>query len=331
MAALMNSAFTSKFKTVVVAGATGYIGAYVCKELILRGHNVITIGRSNPSAKDALNCRNINVEVCSRSDIEAIRASIPPIDSVISCLGSRSGGKKESWSVELGANKNILSLAKSRQARQFVLLSAICVQKPRLEFQFAKLAFEKTLIESGMPYTIVRPTAYFKSLAGQIDNVKAGKPFCVFDNGRRTACKPISGHDLAVFMCDCIEFADRHNKILPIGGPGPSITLREQGEMLFRLIDKPCRIRSVPSVVFRAIITLMAPFGIFSERVSNKQEFLRIAHYYATESMLYWDKNAKRYSTEQTPEHGSETLESFYKHVLGSNTIGHELGEHKLF
>ncbi len=40
----------------------------------------------------------------------------------------------------------------------FVLLSAICVQKPLLAFQKAKLAFEAHLPEQGLTYSIVRPT-----------------------------------------------------------------------------------------------------------------------------------------------------------------------------
>ena len=331
MAALMRSAVISNSKTVVVAGASGYIGKFVCKELTSRGHNVITIGRSNSRAADTLNCRNVNVDVCSQSCIDEIKSSIPPFDVLISCLGSRSGGKKDAWSVELGANKNLLFLARSRHATQFVLLSAICVQKPRLEFQFAKLAFEKTLIESGISYTIVRPTAYFKSLAGQIENVKAGKPFCVFGDGTNTACKPISGHDLAVFICDCIELAQRRNKILPVGGPGPPVTLKEQGEMLFRLTEKPCKFRRIPSATFKVMNTLMVPFALISESLSDRRELFRIAHYYATESMLYWDQKEKRYSSEQTPEYGGETLESFYKKALNSNVIGHELSGFKLF
>lgn len=75
---------------------------------------------------------------------------------------------------------------------QFVRLSAICVQKPRLAFQHAKLAFEVELQASGLDWTIVRPTAYFKSLSGQVERVRQGKPFLMFGDGTLTACKPIS-------------------------------------------------------------------------------------------------------------------------------------------
>ena len=78
----------------------------------------------------------------------------------------------------------------------FVLLSAICAQKPMLAFQHAKLAFEESLISSGLGYSIVRPTAFFKSLSGQVERVRNGKPFLVFGDGRLTACKPISDADL---------------------------------------------------------------------------------------------------------------------------------------
>jgi hypothetical protein len=53
-------------------------------------------------------------------------------------------------------------------------------------------------------YSIVRPTAFFKSLAGQIELVKQGKPYVMFGDGNLASCKPISEQDLARFMADCV-------------------------------------------------------------------------------------------------------------------------------
>ncbi len=76
--------------------------------------------------------------------------------------------QKDSWAVDYQATKNVLDVAREKGAAHFVLLSAICVQKPLLEFQHAKLKFEKALQTAGdITYSIVRPTAFFKSLAGQ--------------------------------------------------------------------------------------------------------------------------------------------------------------------
>ena len=108
-----------------------------------------------------------------------------------------------------------------------VLVPAICVQKPLLAFQHAKLAFEIELIESGLAYSIIRPTAFFKSLSGQIERVRQGKNFLVFGGGTLTACKPISGGGLGRYIVRCIEEDDSlSNRVLPIGGPVPATAPR---------------------------------------------------------------------------------------------------------
>ena len=43
----------------------------------------------------------------------------------------------------------------------------------------------------------MRPTAFFKSLSGQVERVRGGRPFLLFGDGTLTACKPISDADLA--------------------------------------------------------------------------------------------------------------------------------------
>ena len=89
----------------------------------------------------------------------------------MSCTASRNGVPAYDWRVDYDANRNLLAAARCAGARHFVLLSAICVQRPRLAFQRGKLAFEAALKESGITDSIVRPTAFFKSLAGQVDRV----------------------------------------------------------------------------------------------------------------------------------------------------------------
>ena len=211
-----------------------------------------------------------------------------------------------------------------------MLLSAICVQKPLLAFQQAKLAFEKTLVESGLTYSIVRATAFFKSLSGQVERVRAGKPFLIFGDGALTACKPISDDDLGDFLATCINDPSRHNRVLPIGGPGEAITPREQGERLFALLGKPPRFRQVPVALLDTIIAVLGLLGRVLPVLADKAELARIGRYYATESMLLWDTSTGRYNAAATPSTGHETLFDYYRR-LASGEVSADRGDHAVF
>jgi divinyl chlorophyllide a 8-vinyl-reductase len=204
------------------------------------------------------------------------------------------------------------------------------VQKPLLAFQQAKLAFEKRLIESGLTYSIVRPTAFFKSLSGQIERVRQGKPFLVFGDGQLTACKPISDNDLGEYLAACIEDASRHNRILPIGGPGEAITPLQQGEHLFALLGRPPRFKHVPVALLDVIVGVLATAGRVFPALAEKSELARIGRYYATESMLVLNPETGRYDAAITPSTGSDTLYDFYARLV-SGEIAPDRGDHAVF
>ncbi len=242
-------------------------------------------------------------------------------DTVISCIASRSGSPKDAQAVDYRANANLLAAAKQAEAEHFILLSAICVQRPKLAFQHAKLAFEAELQSNGIDWTIIRPTAFFKSLSGQVERVRNGKPYLLFGDGELTRCKPISDADLARFVAGCVTQKGRRNRVLPIGGPGPAISPREQGEMLFALTGQRPRYRSISPALFRAASMVLSLGAPISDWFAEKAEYARIAHYYATESMLVFDPETGAYSEDTTPEFGGETLRDHYRKLLERKAV----------
>jgi divinyl chlorophyllide a 8-vinyl-reductase len=322
----MNAFSPPSRRRVLLLGATGTIGRATARALVERGHKVAAFGRR------AVEVAGVAPRIGEVSDPAALRAAFegPPFDAVVSCLASRTGAPADAWAIDRDAHLLALQAAKAAGVGQFVLLSAICVQKPRLAFQAAKLAFERALIESGLDYSIVRPTAYFKSLSGQVERLKAGKPFLLFGDGRLTACKPISDDDLGRYLADCLTHPARRNRVLPIGGPGPAITPMEQAERLFALLGRPMQVKRVPVALMDAIVGGLSLAGRFSRKLADKAEFARIGRYYATESMLVWDEARQRYDADATPETGSETLFDFYARLVrGEAKV--ELGEHAVF
>ncbi|MEM7746313.1 MAG: NAD(P)H-binding protein [Pseudomonadota bacterium] len=315
-------------KNVLLLGATGTIGHATAQALVSAGHALTCLVRPGQSP----DIPGATIHAGDVTDPAVLTATFAEggFDAVVSCLASRTGAPTDAWKIDHQAHMDILKTAGAAGVGQFVLLSAICVQKPDLAFQQAKLAFERALMASSLTWSIVRPTAFFKSLSGQIDRVREGKPFLLFGDGTLTACKAISDRDLATFIAICLTDADKQNAVLPIGGPGPEITPLEQGELLFELLGQPARFRHVPVAMMSAIVGVLSAAGRLSPRLAAKAELARIGRYYATESMLVWDADSGCYDPDATPEFGTDTLRDHYTRVLaGEVTI--DLGDHAVF
>jgi divinyl chlorophyllide a 8-vinyl-reductase len=318
---------------VLLVGATGTVGRATAQALAQRGYDTVAVVRSLARAGVLQSLAGVQLRQADVTQPESLALhgfKGEHFDAVVSCLASRTGLPEDAWAVDHQANLHVMKAAQAAGVRHFVLLSAICVQKPRLAFQQAKLAFEKELVASGLAYSIVRPTAFFKSLSGQIKRVQQGKPFLLFGDGRLTACLPISDADLATYLVDCLSLPERANQVLPIGGPGPAITPREQGERLFALLGQKPRFKQVPLALMDSIVAVLGLVGKVWPQAARKAELARIGRYYASESMLVLNPSTGRYDAAATPRTGSDTLFDYYAAVLRGQATP-ERGEHAVF
>lgn len=315
-------------------GATGTIGRATVRALAHQGHQVVCFGRASrapsvPSAPEpGVTVRVGDVQDPASLTRDGFRGE--RFDAVVSCLASRTGTPRDAWAIDHQAHLHVLHAAQQVGVPHLVLLSAICVQKPLLAFQDAKLAFERALMNSGLTWSIVRPTAFFKSLSGQVERVRKGKPFLIFGDGTLTSCKPISDDDLADFIVGCLTDPARHNRVMPIGGPGNAQTPRQQGEQLFALLGREPRFKQVPVALLDTVISVLSVLGRVVPPLADKAQLARIGRYYATESMLVWDPIAHRYDAAATPSTGHDTLVDFFaKRLRGDATD--DRGEHAVF
>jgi divinyl chlorophyllide a 8-vinyl-reductase len=325
---------------VLLLGATGTIGQATARALLRRGHEVVCFVRPRAGVRGRLAAGDL-AQLLRGAELRFGEVRDPGslareglrgerFDALVSCLASRTGEPRDAWGIDHQAHLQALDAARQADIGHMVLLSAICVQKPLLAFQQAKLAFEKALVESGLRYSIVRPTAFFKSLSGQVERVRRGKAFVLFGDGTLTACKPISDDDLADYLADCLHDPQRFDRVLPIGGPGPAITPRQQGQMLFGLLGLTPRFRHVPVGVLDAVIGVLAAGGRLLPALAAKAELARIGRYYATESMLVLNPATGRYDAELTPSTGSDTLVAHYAALLKGRRSA-ERGDHAVF
>lgn len=292
---------------VLVSGASGYIGRSVVRELVSRGIDTGALIRPNsvvPSKTlEYLNgAELIECDVLNSTDTyEKFRHFNP--SATICCLASRSGVTRDSWDVDYSAGLNTLNaLAELSDSRHFVLLSAYCCGKPLLQFQFAKLKLEEAIRQSSVSHSVVRPTAYFKSLDGQIESVRGGNPVLLFGDGS-TAANAICENDLAKYLVDCAVNStslQMMNATRNVGGPDvPPLTKRQQAELIFDTLKVPAdarRIVYLPLAIFTVLISVFSTlakaldntkyFPGLQQKLDDAAELARIVRYYATEPMV---------------------------------------------
>lgn len=323
---------------VVIFGATGYIGRFVVMEFIKQGYQVVAFSRERSGVKGKKSPDDVKKDLDGASvvfgDINkpdqvatafAIHAD-ENIEStvVVSCLASRTGGVQDSNRIDYSATRNALLEGRKAGANHFILLSAVCVEKPLLEFQRAKLKFEAELQrlaaeDSAFSYSIVRPTAFFKSLAAQVDRVKNGSSFMMFEDGALCKCNPLSEADLARFMALCASDPEKRNQVLPVGGPGEPVTPKQQAEILFRLLKKEPKYMKLPIGIMDGAIGFLDFLASFLPFMKDPAEFGKIGKYYAVEDMV-------------APSFGEDTLEDFFANAIKEGGMeGQDLGDANVF
>ena len=311
---------TKTDERVTVVGASGYIGKAVVRECVRRGYETTAVVRD--ASRASFDGATIVGAECA--DLGGISRAFETAktDVVVCCLASRSGTEADSLLVDYEASVNCLEAARKCGARHYVLLSAFCVAKPDLSFQTAKLKTEAALAGQGdVTYSVVRPTAFFKSLSGQVEILKGGGPFVYFDLGgdRSATCNPISEADLAMAIVDCVADPVRSSAggepIWNVGGPDAGVSMKRQGELIADAIAavdggerKDPWLLPVPIGVFDGIVgAIKWVYDLTgADSVRDAWELGKIGRYYAVEDML---------TTAEAERYGAMSLREHYENV----------------
>ena len=283
-------------QTVLIVGATGYIGSAVVAEAVQQGYDVIAVTRSPDKEGRFAGAEVLVADVSDPASMAKMFAR--KVDVVISCLATRSGLPKDFDDIDYKATLNVLNAAQESGTGKFILLSAICVRKPDLPLQLAKLKMEDALMRSGIDYTIVRPTAYFWVFDTQTKMIQKGKSGFVIGSGDQAVHNPIAKEDLAEFMVSSIGNDERRERVFILGGPEVPeniVTYRDALKMVFEAMGKEPKIVSVPNWLFVTLIRVTWFIGLFVRKIGVFSAFLKVTYYYGENDM-------------RAPGYGSKTL-----------------------
>jgi uncharacterized protein YbjT (DUF2867 family) len=254
-------------KKVLVTGSTGYLGRYVIKELKKQDYWVRALARNVKKLED-LNEYIDEVFEAEVTKTETLNGICDGVDYVISSIGiTRQKDGLTYMDVDYQGNKNLLDQAKKNNISKFIYVSVINAHLMKeLKGIQAKELFVDELIESGLDYTIVRPTGFFSDMLEFLNMAKKGRG-SLFGTGENKI-NPIHGADLAEV---CVNALNKPEKEINVGGP-EVYTFRQIAELAFKVLNKKAKISSLPVWMINIILPLMRTFT--SSKTYGPVEFM---------------------------------------------------------
>ncbi len=241
---------------ILVAGATGYLGRFVARELKARGHFVRALTRSEHKLDD-LRDELDEIFIGEVTRPETLQGMCDGIDIVFSSVGiTKQKDGLSFYDVDYRGNHNLLALALEAGVPNFMYTSVLNGPKlRRLAIIDAHERFVDELCASGLNYCIVRPTGYFSDMEELFKMALKGRVY-LFGNGEHRT-NPIHGADLAAVCADNLE---RHNAVIPVGGP-QTATYRQFAHEAFAALGRTEKITGVPLWVMSATVALTKLFN----------------------------------------------------------------------
>ncbi len=148
---------------ILVTGGTGFIGRHLVKSLVDSGQDVRILLR--PSAESPRFPKGIPVEVTisSLTDVQGMKAALKGITEVYHLAGAeRRGSAADLNKVDVEGTIALVNAARQSKLERIYFLSHIgATRASAYPVQKAKAIAENWIMNSGVPYTIVRSASVF--------------------------------------------------------------------------------------------------------------------------------------------------------------------------
>jgi uncharacterized protein YbjT (DUF2867 family) len=277
---------------VLVAGATGYLGKFIVKELQRHGYWVRALSR-DASRIQPVSQYVDDLFIGQATQPETLIGVCKGIEIVVSCLGiTKQKDGLTYMDVDYQGNKNLLNEAIAENVSRFMYISVFNANKLcHLEIVKAKERFADELKETDLEHIIVRPNGFFSDMKEFFNMARRGRVY-LFGNGEYLG-NPIHGADLAKA---CVERLESSDGEFDIGGP-EILTQNEIASQAFEVLRKSPKITHFPLWVNNLTVKLARFFT--SVKTYGPIEFFM--------TVLAMDMIA--------PTYGEHTIKNYFKKI----------------
>jgi uncharacterized protein YbjT (DUF2867 family) len=243
---------------ILIAGCNGHVGKEIVKKAVNRDINARCFDLTPLEIPD-LNTSSLEIVTGDITELESVRKATKDVDVVMDVIGMRGETKSLTHEmVEHGGIKNIIQAGKEN-AVQHILYTSVLGVKPNVPARTltAKWNAEQTLINSGIPYTIFRPSGYFVDFAEHFaPKIRTTGSFTVIGNGL-TCLQPLDPADLAEAFIQSLDNEKAQNRIFKMAGP-EVFTLVEIINLVGKVVGREVKIKKVPFWIMNVMFSLIA-------------------------------------------------------------------------
>ncbi|MBI1299941.1 NAD(P)H-binding protein [bacterium] len=215
---------------ILVVGATGRLGGMITRQLLAQGKSVrILVRRNSPAEEMAKQGMATSAQALIDAGAQPVygdltdRASLDPacagVETVITTANAalRNG---DFASVDYRGTRNLIDAAKNADLDHFIYISAYgsAPDHPH-PLLSAKGENEAYLQESGLTYTILKPTMFMEGWIGAVVGIplQAGQPVTLIGQGARRHSF-VSIADVAAYAVAAVDHPAGRNQSIDIGG-----------------------------------------------------------------------------------------------------------------
>jgi len=239
---------------IFVAGATGFLGGEICRRLVASGESVRGLIRPTSDSGVVDRLRALGVEtvvgdVRDRASLDAACRGARIVVSTVTTTRSRQPGDSIEATDETG-QLNLVDAARDAGVERFVFVSYSRQLDDDGPLTRAKRTVEERLRESGMTWTILRPSYFMEVwLSPNVGFDFNQRKATLYGDGERKISF-ISLGDVAEFAVRAVQTGEPANAAIELGGPDAFSPL-EVVRIFEETCSQPFEVQHVPENALR--------------------------------------------------------------------------------